>query len=403
MKTSCELRVSSCELKANAARPSLATRNSQLATRPAFTLIEMITVLTIIIIVLAIAIPIWDALMNGTNVSAAQNQISAFLANARADAIYNRQQIGVFFYLDQKSGQFAMAEVQVQPLYWSASPPGSVQGTTPLFWPGTWTAGPTPAWSASNIVPYTNDGPVYSLELVNNPDPNSPGNYIFYRDPVLLPKGVGVVLNSNTYGYNLYNVWSNNSTWDGNNPNAPALDRYQHLGCIMFNSDGTLASIPIGIPYYETFYNGQPNAPQESQLCSRIGMYSNNNNYLDFGSIVNNSGNTPAVVPLMSSPGLVIFDHDAYLAQHCNPTQVMSDASGTPTETTIGGGNPPAQFGDADLEISTSGTIGTPPTTTPPAASSLQAGDKFLEESWIDQNGIAFLVNPSDGSLIRSK
>ncbi len=79
-----------------------------------FTLIEMITVLTIIILVLAIAIPVWNALMGGTNVAAAQNQISALLANARADAIYNRQTIGVCFFIDPKTQQTAMAEVQVQ-------------------------------------------------------------------------------------------------------------------------------------------------------------------------------------------------------------------------------------------------------------------------------------------------
>ena len=49
--------------------------------------------------------------------STAQNQISAFISNARADAIYNRQTIGVFFYLDPKTQQTAMAEVQVQTLY----------------------------------------------------------------------------------------------------------------------------------------------------------------------------------------------------------------------------------------------------------------------------------------------
>ncbi len=29
--------------------------------------------------------------------------------------------------------------------------------------------------------------------------------------------------------------------------------------------------------------------------------------------------------------------------------------------------------------------------------------DKFIEEHWIDQNGIALMVNPFNGSLIRAK
>ena len=76
----------------------------------------MITVLTIIILVLAIAIPVWNALMGGTNTAAAQNEISAFISNARADAIYNRQIIGVCFFIDPNTQQTAMAEVQVQTL-----------------------------------------------------------------------------------------------------------------------------------------------------------------------------------------------------------------------------------------------------------------------------------------------
>ena len=136
-QNSYELRVVSCELNAG---PLLATRNSQLATsKRGFTLIEMITVLTIIIIVLAIAIPIWDALMNGTNLSAAQNQISAFISNARTDAIYNRQTIGVFFYVNSKTQQTGMAEVQVQTLYQANPYTGTGPVYTSLFKPGTWT------------------------------------------------------------------------------------------------------------------------------------------------------------------------------------------------------------------------------------------------------------------------
>src|SRR5580698_5484628 len=122
----------------------------------------MITVLTIIIIVLAIAIPIWDALMNGTNLAAAQNQIAALISNARADAIYNRKTIGVCFFIDPRTQQTAVAEVQVQTL-WQPPYPGGVGAApayTALFQPTV-----TTAFAPDN-------GPTNSLELVNNPDPN---------------------------------------------------------------------------------------------------------------------------------------------------------------------------------------------------------------------------------------
>src|ERR1700728_2310468 len=262
-------------------RTSSLIRNSDFefrisAARRGFTLIEMITVLTIIIIVLAIAIPIWDAMMNGTNLAAAQNQISAFISNARADAIYNRQTIGVFFYIDPKSQQTGMAEVQVQTLY-QQKPYGGATGPiyTSQFIPGTWTS-TVGAFSWSNWQAYpsnppwttltaSNNGPTYSLEMVNNPDPTNPGSFVFYRDVVLLPKGVGVALNNSTYTYNSNGLW--NFSTAGNPPPAwpagggfPPLDRYLRLGCIMFTPDGTLASIPFAVPYYEAFTLNQYNA-----------------------------------------------------------------------------------------------------------------------------------------------
>jgi prepilin-type N-terminal cleavage/methylation domain-containing protein len=315
-----------------------------------FTLIEMITVLTIILIVLAIAIPVWNALLGGTNLAAAQNQITAFLANARADAIYNRQTIGVCFFIDPNSQQTAMAEVQVQTLY---------NGTTntPLFTPRT----------------PSNNGSVYSLEYVNNADPNTPGNYIFYRDIVLLPKGVGVALNNNTYTYNPYGVWTPTS-------GPPTFDRYLRTGVIMFNSDGSLASIPFGIPVTETF----PGAASAvtNLLCQRIGMQSSST--VDFASNVSAPGTPPPPYPLISSVGLVVFDSDTYLNQRAAPTSKVTTADD-------------AQFSNLDMNY----VIDT--AAYPGGTYQSNSADKFLEESWIDQNGTAYLVSPFNGSLIRAK
>jgi type II secretory pathway pseudopilin PulG len=359
--------------------------------RAAFTLIEMITVLTIIIIVLAIAIPVWNALLGGTNLASAQNQISAYLTNARADAIFNRQTIGVCFYIDPKTQQTAVAEVQVQTL-WQVHPYSGGTSYTSQFIPGYWTGTlPTPTWAAW---PYsggsTANGPINSLELVNNPDPNNPGNYVFYRDPLILPKGVGVVFNSPTYGYNYQNGWNNNNStpsWTSVSP----VDRYVRLGVIMFNPDGTLAapSVAFGIPYYEQFTS----ASQYSYnlLCEKIGMQ----NDLDLASIATPAaGGTPATLPLTSSPGLIVFDHDVYATQHCS-MQVMDFKNNPPTQTTIGDGNP---FSDVDLNY----TIANPPPAAP-TIGGYPAQDKFIEEAWIDKNGTAFLINPTSGALIQAK
>jgi Tfp pilus assembly protein FimT len=386
-----ELRVARYELRANA---RLLTRNSQLATRnSAFTLIEMITVLTIIIIVLAIAIPVWNALLGGTNLASAQNQISAYLSNARADAIFNRQTIGVCFYIDPKTQQTAVAEVQVQTL-WQKNQYSGGTGYTSQFVPGYWTGTlPNVTWNQWQYSGGSNtNGPISSLELVNNPDPNNPGNYVFYRDPLILPKGVGVVFNSPTYGYNYQNGWNNNNStpsWTSTSP----LDRYVHLGVIMFNPDGTLAapSVAFGIPYYEQFTS----ASQYSYnlLCEKIGMQ----NDLDLASIATppaGPGANPTTLPLTSSPGLIVFDHDVYATQHCS-MQVMDFKNNPPTQTTIGDG---AQFSDTDLNY----TIANPPPAAP-LVDGYAAQDKFIEEAWIDKNGTAFLINPTSGALIQAK
>jgi len=341
--------------------------NSRTSLRRGFTLIEMITVLTIIILVLAIAIPVWNALMGGTNVAAAQNQISAFLANARADAIYNRRPTGVCFFVDPKTQRTAMAEVQVQTQYQTPSS-GGAKTYTSLYKP---TGMP-------------DNGPINSIELVNSPNPNTPGTYDFFRDAILLPAGVGVALNNNTYTYNQYNQWAAPTTY-------PPLDRYLRLGLIMFGPDGTLATIPFGIPLNDQFTQTSP--ATENLLCQHIGMY--------YGASATDiaSNVSPPVgqyLPLVSSVGLVIFDHDAYLAQHAS-LQVQSGGS------TIKLGNPtaPDPFNDNDMNyyLYTSSSYPSPanPWTT------YGAQDKFIEEHWIDQNGTALMVSPFNGSLIKAK
>jgi prepilin-type N-terminal cleavage/methylation domain-containing protein len=359
--------------------------NSRSFLRRGFTLIEMITVLTIIILVLAIAIPVWNALMGGTNLASAQNQISAFLANARADAIYNRRTTGVCFFIDPKTQRTAMAEVQVQTLY--QVPYGGGPATyTSLYQPN------LPG------TPPPDNGPTNSLEMVNNPDPNNPGSFTFSRDVILLPAGAGVALNNNTYTYNLYNQW-------GYNPDKiPWLDRYVRLGVIMFGPDGTLATIPFAIPGLEYFTQNQSiaNTPSENLLCQRVGMaYSPTVPKSDY-DIASNLQYTPPVgssvpknLPLVSSVGLVIFDHDAYLAQHAS-LQVQSGGS------TITLGNPtPDPFNDNDMDYYLYTPASYPNPVITWTAYTIQ--DKFIEENWIDKNGTALMVSPFNGSLIKAK
>lgn len=312
--------------------------------RPGFTLIEIITVLTIMIIVLAVAIPVWNVITGGHSLAAAQNQIASVLATARSDAIYNQQTTGIFFFVDPATGQVAMAEVQCDPQ--------AGGGTTY-----------TPANSASNPNAGAN-GAVNALEMVNDFIPNN--GFAYRRDLVLLPVGVGVALCNNTYGY----------TYGG--AVSYPFDRYVRLGAIMFDATGMLTSISFAIPVtrntpYPLSFNHPPN-----QLGKRLGLTTT------IGDLASNVPHPPGTAPpyppasgfypLTSQVGLLLYDRDAFLGQRT-------------TNTTT----PGVPFTDDDMNYQL------------PGHGTASPANKADEENWLDQNGIASLVSPFNGALIKAK
>src|SRR5947207_7259284 len=79
---------------------SLSPRPSPLA--PAFTLTEILIVIALIVLMLALALPAFNFITGGRSVDAAQNQIAAFLARARTEAIGRQQTRSVMFLLHPK-------------------------------------------------------------------------------------------------------------------------------------------------------------------------------------------------------------------------------------------------------------------------------------------------------------
>ena len=76
-------------------------QRSTLRSKPrAFTLIELITVITIIVILLGVMLPTISNLLRGNNQKQALNIISAYIASARATALNNKVPAGVIFYED---------------------------------------------------------------------------------------------------------------------------------------------------------------------------------------------------------------------------------------------------------------------------------------------------------------
>jgi hypothetical protein len=175
---------------------------------------------------------------------------------------------------------------------------------------------------------------------------------------------VGVALSNNSNPYNA-------------NP-PPPIDRYLLCGVIMFDANGMLTTTPYGVPvnrYTPYVENVNGNTPSsQNQLGKRLGLSANpaTGDLISLAAPVAANG---YLYPLVSQVGLLLYDHNAYLNQR-----------------TTNSSNPPTPFNDVDLQCDL-------PANT---ASGIYL-NKVDEETWLDQNGVAFLVSPFNGSLIKAK
>ena len=88
------------------ATPSLPTRARAL-TRRGFTLTEILIVIGLIVLVIALAMPAFNAMTGGRSIDAATNQLSAMLGRARMEAIGLQEPRGLLFYRDPATGRVA--------------------------------------------------------------------------------------------------------------------------------------------------------------------------------------------------------------------------------------------------------------------------------------------------------
>lgn len=92
--------------------------------RSAFTLTEVIVIVSIIVLFMALAVPAINVMRGKNSVAAARNQVAAVLTRARLEAMAMQRESGVLFFLDPDSGQYAMASVaMVDPPAGAAAPP----------------------------------------------------------------------------------------------------------------------------------------------------------------------------------------------------------------------------------------------------------------------------------------
>ena len=80
-----------------------------------FTLVELMIVLTIIVVLVAAAVPALRSIMGTRSNEVAINKISAFLGRARLRAIGLQEPSGIFFYIDPQTQLITMSMVRQTP------------------------------------------------------------------------------------------------------------------------------------------------------------------------------------------------------------------------------------------------------------------------------------------------
>lgn len=85
--------------------------------RPAaFTLTELLIVVGIIVLIIVLALPAFNVLTGSRSVEGALNQVSAFLARARVEAIGLQEHRGVMFFRDPVTDRIGMVLVREAPM-----------------------------------------------------------------------------------------------------------------------------------------------------------------------------------------------------------------------------------------------------------------------------------------------
>jgi prepilin-type N-terminal cleavage/methylation domain-containing protein len=108
-QTSCQLPVAGCQ---SSTRRAAYCRLPAADHRRGFTLTEILVVVGIIVLILAMAVPAFNFITGSRSLEAAQNNVSAMLGRARAQAIYTGQSVGVAIYDDAQTRRYTMALVQ---------------------------------------------------------------------------------------------------------------------------------------------------------------------------------------------------------------------------------------------------------------------------------------------------
>jgi hypothetical protein len=343
--------------------------DGRMTMRRAFSLTEILIVIGLIVLMLALAVPTFNFLTGTRSTEGAQNTVAALIGRARVEAIGLQETRGVFFFIEKSSGRVGAALVREVDAPVMAVPPAPPPANA-TFVPDTRVdpASPPEVWL--DLVP--------EAEFVTLPA----GVMLQTIDDAMVRPSVPRERIEDAYiGYNRRN--------EGNQRNAgpPGSDsRTWYGGVILFDGSGTLVARRYA---FKTFYLNPPGST--THLPTRMGdlLYRpkgdptppmNPPHELQVNDLVP-VGHPPQDAGLVewyypkSQLGVVLFDRERWRAQF-------------PTNTAAG------YEPEFDWQFEPRGAQ---------QSYTLSDSKEHLEEQWIDENGVALLVNRYNGTLVRAQ
>lgn len=286
--------------------------------RAAFTLIELLVVISIIVLMIGLSMPVIRVLTGNRSIDAAQNQVAAFIGEARSEAIGMRRNVGAFFYINPLTQRMTMTLVTPNPNAARSSPQSPKVPDPRLI--------EVVADRDSQVLQ-----PGVDLQFINGAVAWAPGQEYRMGDIVSVRNGPAVEYYecNKPYLVSAFNGQPPNGLWK---KMQQAPDKYLHEGLIMFDSRGELVAVRYAVRV-------------NTQLGQAMGLAS--------PVIVSEGG--------YSQFGIVMYDQDSFKA----------------------GG-----FTDGDAQLD--------PT-------NISYASEQMEEAWLDNNALPFLVNRYSGALIRGQ